>query len=194
MTPLRPAKRLKSPTDTTIVLETSPASRLIYGVLFIVLIVALVTNVDLSRDFTGNRLVGTVVFLAILVGLLGVCLSVWRMVADRGSGVIVIQRALVVMVIRQRRIEMDRVRSLLLRRAVVIKGSGPSGKGADSLQGGSSLFGRGRRIRQREFVSLHLVTDEGELTLDSATDPGALRKTGTRLAEFLGVPLEEVET
>ncbi len=194
MTPLRPSKRLKSPSDTTMVLETNLASRLVYGALFIVLLVALATNVDASRDFTGNRLIGTVVFLVIMVGLLGVCLSVWRMVADRESGVIVIQRVLVVMAIRQRQIEMDRVQSLLLRRAVVIKGSGPSGRVADSLHGGSSLFGRGRRIRQREFVSLHLVTDEGELTLDSATDPAPLRDTGTRLAEFLGVPFEEVET
>ena len=194
MTPLRPAKRLRFRGDSVVVLETNPSRRVLYAFLFVVLLIALVMNLDPSRDFTGNRLVGTTVFLLIMLALLAVSLSSWRMVCNREAGEIVVQRVLVVIVLSQRRIETARVGSLVLRRAVLMKGSGPSGRVADSLGAGGSLAGLGRRIRQRELVSLELKLDDETMSLDSATDPASLRTTGSRLAEFLEVSFREIET
>ena len=111
-------------------------------------------------------------------------LSAWRMVTDRSGGVFLVQRVAAGIVLAERRIEIDRVRGIELKRAILIKGSPGTG---DMPQ---RLFQR--RIRQREVVTLSLLTDEESVVLDSATDAAALRDIGNRIADHAGITFGEV--
>ncbi len=94
MIPLKTFSKLKIIEDNTLILRSDLTRRIMFGVIFTVLTIAMIISFDFSKDFTGNRLGATLFYLLLM--FLSLVITAWEklVIFDKKGEVILFRQKL----------------------------------------------------------------------------------------------------
>ena len=186
MTPLRANNRLKQKSDTLLLLTSSGVRRGMFLLLFFVFGIAMIVGFDPTKDFSGSRLGGTIIYLLVLFALIGVAAWSRTLVFDTAEGHIQTVYRLFGMVVKsEEALAIHDLQWVLLQNVQLLnQGTLPLKRGGTL----SHLF----EVRSRLF-RLFLATSEGRFKIDEGNYQDELEREGTYISQFLSIPYKTEE-
>ena len=187
MIPSRAQARIIKRSEDLVLYASTPARRIMFLVLFLMLTSVMIAGFDTEADFSGTRALKLVGYGAVLLVLLGAAGWSTTTSFDRGSGTVeTISRFFGVVVRRKILAPMSEIDGVILQKVALLKGAPPGGR--------RGVFGNLFEPRA-ELIRLFLQTNDGRVCLDEGSNSEVLEQTGVFFSEFLGVTFthEELE-
>ena len=183
--PSRTQGRIVRKSEDLVLYTSTPARRIMFFVLFLMLTSAMVAGFDTETDLSGSRLLKTVGYAAVLLGVLAAAGWSGATSFDRGSGGIETISRLFGATLRRKTLagtnEVDRI---VLQKVSLLRDAPPGGR--------RGVFGNLFEPRS-ELLRLFLETGGGRISIDEGSNSEALEKTAAFFAEFLGVEFSREE-
>jgi hypothetical protein len=183
MIPIRSRFRLSLISESLLVLKHAPGRRIIFFILFLLLLGGAIAGMDAGRDFRGGRIVGTLLYFGITISTL--VISTWgKTVAfDRQNGKVVFTSALFLVSVSISSLSLEAVKGIVLESVSLMKSdSAPLGRRFSQFMENRSTIYR-----------LYIETDEKRILLEDGTHFQEFEETARGIAGFLQVPLKTRE-
>ena len=186
MTPLRAHGRLVPKGDKLLVLGSSPSRRIVFFVIFVVFTLGMIAGIDPTVDFTSRRLLGTVMYVAILAVSLGVAAWSKQTFFDAEKRTISTHSSFFGIPVKKiPGISFAEVHAVVLQKVQLLKSRDMPFKRSGAL---TNVF-----EPRSQLFRLFLETDEQRVKLEESSYREEIERQAGVLAEFLGVSLKNEE-
>ena len=194
MATLRPTRRIARESAERLVIQTHPLRRFGFGLIGLLLAITFALNFDPSVDLSRDSVVMTILFALATVACLLVAITTFQIVIDRERGIIsrrycfggtwlsgLLGAGDTLVVLATADTDLEDVRTVRLRDTSPVAGREANPRAPRSQE----LLSRRTR-----FSALTLETNTGQIRIDSSSEAGELTPAAQRIAEFIGVPVE----
>ena len=187
MIPLKTFSKLKIIEDNTLILRSDLTRRIMFGVIFTVLTIAMIISFDFSKDFTGNRLGATLFYLLLM--FLSLVITAWEklVIFDKKGEVILFRQKLFFYTLPfgQEEIKLEFLKIILLTTITLMKRDGLKIRQNSRL----SNYMENRTT----ILKLYLETESRKVMIAEGSYKEEIEKTGQTIAGFLGKPYKKNE-
>lgn len=181
---LRKAQKKLTIKKGCLCLQTDPLRRVFSLVLFSLLLAAFLLNVDFEKDFTKQRLPGSVFFISIMAVFLFQTMYCWKLYYKQGDSTIYIRKHILFIKIFNVKIHMHEIKEIRAEHAVLLRKNKSPGKKFNL----PVLSGK----KNYELVHLYLICSK-KILLDSSVNAGQIGMTGRSIAGYMNIMYKDVD-
>ncbi len=184
---LRSRIAISHPSESRLVLHSSPGRRVLFGFVGGLLLVAFFLSVDWQSDFAGSMVAGTIFYFALTATCLGVAAWSSSILIDLEHDEISFTKSIVGIEVRRDRIGASAVQTVTIQGIRFLKESERPQPGL--------LNTRFRNYveRRNNYYKLYLDLGERRQFVEDSTDLADLDTAATEIARFLQVTLRREE-
>ena len=186
MTPQHSRQRAGRTSEDVITFASSGGRRTMFFLVFVLLLCGMLYGLEIDRDLTGTRLVGTIVYFSLLLSLLGVAGWQKRVDFDRKQRMVRTDHTMFKVPLRNPvQVSIDDHAEVILQSVVLVKGRPERDDKSNLLSG--FLTARTHLFR------LFIQNGDERIRVEETTSRDELLEMGKGLSEFLGLPFVETE-
>ena len=181
---LKRAQKRLSIKKECLCLQTDPLRRVFSLVIFLILLTAFLLNVNFNKDFSKQRLPGSVLLIGIMAVVLYQTFYCWKLYYKQGDNIIHIQKYLLFVKISDKKIYVSETKEIREEHTVLLR----KNKSPKKRSNPPVLFGK----KNYELVYLYLICNK-KILLDSSINAGQIRMTGMGIAEYMNIKYMDVD-